>query len=375
MFFATFYVICFIYCILIFILAIGWIKIPLFKSSKLPSTKVSIIVPFRNEEKQLKKCLEELILQDYPQHLFEIIAVDDHSEDLSSSIVNQLIEKYPKKLITLINMNNLPIASSFKKMAIAKAVNQSVGDLIITTDADCFRNSQWLKEIVSFYEQNQYKMIVAPVVYLASSLFGKMQALEFMSLAAVTGAGINIKQPLMCNGANIAWQKQAFLDVDGFMGNEHILSGDDVYLMQKFNKYFTNSIGYIKSLNASVSTQPCESIRQFFSQRVRWAGKNKLQPNFKTIIVGLLVLLQNLSILTSLILGIFIPNYINVFFKLLIFKSIADLSILIPTSLFFKNKMLLLYFPIVQLSYIFYVPITGIYSLFGKTTWKGRVVH
>jgi glycosyltransferase involved in cell wall biosynthesis len=199
----------------------------------IPSTKISVIIPARNEGQNIKDCLDSIIGQLYPKHLFEVLVVDDHSTDNTAAIVLS----YQLQNIKLISLKDFVAANeinAYKKKAIEIAIKQSTGDLIVTTDADCTAPPNWLQTIAAFYQQKKPDLMVMPVAIDCSNRFIEIfQALDFMTLQGITGASVHKKFHSMCNGANLAYTKKAFNAVNGFKGIDTIASGDDMLLMHK----------------------------------------------------------------------------------------------------------------------------------------------
>ena len=151
-----------IYVIIVITFIKGWRSLIVYEPVKsIASTKVSIIVAARNEAHHIAKTIQDLLDQDYPAELVEIIIINDHSTDETAAIITSFAQD-GVKLINLMEDNAL---NSYKKKAIQTAIGQSTGTLIITTDADCRMGKNWLKTIVSYYEENDYKMISSPVAY------------------------------------------------------------------------------------------------------------------------------------------------------------------------------------------------------------------
>lgn len=358
------YLVLFVYFIL------AWLREKNYLSSrKQGSTFTSIIIPARNEKDNITNVLNDIETQDYPRHLFEVLLVDDASEDGTAETASSLRHlNYGLKIIK--NEKN----SIGKKNAICKAIGQSKGELIITTDADCRMGPGWLSALVAFYEEKKPEMIIAPVCfYEERSLFKKVQSLEFLSLAAITGASALAGKALMCNGANLAYTKKAFFDVNGFSGNEQTPSGDDVLLMLKFKRKFPEKIKYLKSGDAIVFTQPPRTMADFINQRKRWVSKSRFYQDPFAKGCSWLVLLFSFSILALSVLSFVNKGFAEILAVSFSVKLFIDFLFLFLTASFFDRKSLLwLYFP-VQLMYIFYVPFISIAGLTGSFTWKGRI--
>ncbi len=183
----------------------SWKSIPNFiPGNGRSSIKISVIIPARNEEENIGKLLNALNEQTYPKESFEIIVVDDHSEDGTTNIVST----FPRvKLISLKDDN----INSYKKKAIETGIAAATGELIVTTDADCEPGKKWLQTIVSFQQQKGSVFITAPVVFENnSSLLQIFQALDFLTLQGITGASVYKNIHSMCNGANLAYKRKMY---------------------------------------------------------------------------------------------------------------------------------------------------------------------
>jgi len=297
-----------IYFVIILIYTFGWfkLKIKLTKNLKV-STFVSVVIPARNEEKNILSLLSDLILQNYPKDKFEIIVVDDNSTDSTAELVNHFVANNQQFNIKYTFSSQEDKLKAYKKQAINKAIQISRGELIITTDADCRAGNNWLRSIVESYEIGKPKMIVGPVsFYNESTFFEKMQAAEFLSLIAITGGAIQTGRPIMCNGANLAYEKIAFNEVGGF-SNDRFSSGDDVFLLLKIRKYFgDDAVRFLKNKDTIINTHPIKSLKDFIQQRTRWASKNK-GYDLKIIMVSFNVYMINLLLIIGLLFSLMYP--------------------------------------------------------------------
>jgi len=369
------------YLLLLFHYRKSWQTIPDFiiSENKIPSGKtfISVIVAARNEEKNIGKLIAAIQKQNYPSHLFELIIVDDHSTDKTAEVIKPFLSNQIR-LIPLQLANKVTIA--FKKAAIDIGIKNSKGDLIITTDADCNMSENWLSTIAAFYEQHHPKMIVMPVVIKNNNSFlGLFQTLDFMSLQGITAAAVHKKIHGMCNGANLAYTRKVFDEVNGFEGIDHIASGDDMLLMHKISKKYKNEILFLKSKNVIVETQPETNISGFINQRIRWASKADKYEDKSLFPVLLLVYLVNLLI-TILFFKFMFFNFefsilIFYFFLLLTIKTTTELYFLFPVSRFFGYTKLLCWFPLFQPFHILYTVVAGWMGKFGSYKWKGRELN
>jgi cellulose synthase/poly-beta-1,6-N-acetylglucosamine synthase-like glycosyltransferase len=364
----------------------SWGSIPDFKveaNSKL-STKISIIIPARNEEENIGYCLQSIIEQSYPAHLFEVLVVDDHSTDNTAAI----IKSYASQNVKLISLKDYLSANeinSYKKKAIEISIQQSNGELIVTSDADCIFPKNWLTTIASFYESKRPAFIVMPVlISYGKKMIEVFQSLDFMTLQGITGASVHKKFHSMCNGANLAYTKEAFIAVNGFKGIDNIASGDDMLLMHKIYNQFPNNIEYLKSREVIVTTNPVSTIQEFFNQRIRWASKADQFDDKRIFIVLIIVYFLNVLMMVLPIVALISNRSIsiiniqlsmfNFYASLLLIKTIFELFFLYPVAKFFNQTKLLWWFPIAQPFHIVYTVIAGWLGKFGKYTWKDRSV-
>ena len=368
-----------LYTILIISLAIGFLKLNNFNNYfKVSETKFSVIIPFRNEAENLPNLLNSITELNYPKDFFEFIFVNDDSDDDSVEIIQQVLDTISiKNEITrtdIIIIDNKRTSNSPKKDAITTAIKQAKYNWIVTTDADCLLPKNWLISFDDFIQLKKPKMVVAPVNYQTKNSFlHRFQLLDFMSMQGTTIGGFGIGFPFMCNGANLAYKKEEFINLNGFEGNNHIASGDDVFLFEKFLANDKNSVQFLKSKEAIVTTFPVNSWADLINQRVRWAAKT---GNFKSIyvkLIGVLILLVNLSLLTSLFGAIFQLLSFKVLWLLFAFKFIIDLFLFLPAITFFKQEKAFMqsYF-LSSIVYPFF-SIWVIYkSVFFKYNWKNR---
>jgi cellulose synthase/poly-beta-1,6-N-acetylglucosamine synthase-like glycosyltransferase len=382
-----------LYVLLILYYWRSWVSIPEYKIESQKSkakTRISIIIPARNEEENIAACLDSICNQSYPTALFEVLVVDDHSTDNTAAIVRS----YERKNVKLISLKDFvqDALNSYKKKAIEIAIAQSTGELIVCTDADCIAGPNWLQTIADFYEQYQPQFIAAPVALLPSPAgeglgvrFIKVfQALDFMTLQGITGASVHKKIHSMCNGANLAYTKKAFEAVGGFTGIDTIASGDDMLLMHKIYKQWPDKVMFLKSKEAIVQTQPVNSISEFFNQRIRWASKADRYDDKRIFAVLLLVYLVNVLMLLLPFAGLVHPEKLSIinyplsitdlWLLLLLLKTITELIFLMPVAGFFGKRKLLWLFPLMQPFHILYTVIAGWLGKFGSYKWKGRNV-
>ncbi len=367
-----------VYALLIMYYHRAWKSIPDFNNniSQTPTVKISIIIPVRNEEKNILNCIRSLAKQNYPSSLFEVIIVDDHSTDetwnLLTTSINDAIKIVPLKLSDYTNEN----IKAYKKFAIETGINKSTGTLIITTDADCSFNKNWLQTIADFYISTNAKFIASPVKIDANnSLLSIFQTLDFITLQGITGASVFKKIHSMCNGANLAYEKKVFYQVDGFRDIDNIPSGDDMLLMHKMYKKYPAAVFFLKNKNAVVSTKPETNFKGFINQRIRWASKADKYDDKRIFRVLLLVYFINVLFFVLFILSFFNRIYFFSLIILLMLKTLIEFPFVKSVAGFFDQKKLLIYFPFFQPLHILYTISIGWLGKFGSYKWKERKIE
>jgi cellulose synthase/poly-beta-1,6-N-acetylglucosamine synthase-like glycosyltransferase len=370
-FFLLFALVSSTYFIYIVIHLLSWLRIPvsITTNTYTPKTKISVIIAARNEEATISKCLAAISSQTYPIHLFEIIVVNDHSTDKTKEVTEKILLNIKISSKVISNKEN----EQGKKNAITEAIKNSTGELIVITDADCQSNPKWLSTIESEYQKTGAYMLCGPVGIMDGHGFlGYFQSLEEDGFSLLSGAGIKIGVPLLCSGANIAYTRRLFNDVEGFKGIDNNPTGDDVLLMFKVHKKYPGKIGFVKSTDALVSTTAPASLKGFLSQRIRWGSKGLYSKNFANSFVSILVFGSNLLAVIAILFSIISVKL----FPLLIFglavKVIADFLLLLFATNFFGRKKLLWIFPFAEMLTMLYISWVGIAANFSSYNWKDR---
>lgn len=367
-----------LYVVLLLAYRIGWGKQRTFivDDGYTPKYKLSVIVPARNEADNIAKCIDALLAQQYPKHLYEIIVVDDSSEDDTAAIV----DAYISEQVRCIRMAEQPLQNgatvAYKKAALSAGIAMADGDYIVTTDADCVAPDEWLMNIDALCQRDKPVMIVAPVVFADErSVVGIFQQLDFMSMQGITAATHALKLGNMSNGANLVFSKAAFDAVGGYQGIDHLATGDDYLLMVKMNLQYPKGISYLKSKAATVSTPPQPNWSSFFAQRVRWASKSGKYSDPPLTSVLVLVYLFNIALLVvgiACCMGALGWGHMLI---MLAAKTIVELFFLYPVAGFFGRRGLLVFFPLMQPLHIGYIVFAGLMGFVGGYKWKGRNVR
>ncbi len=331
---------------------------------------VSVVVAARNEENNISRLLTGLVNQSYSEKLFEVIIVDDRSEDRTADIVKKFAEKWNN--IRYLRIDTVPDGISPKKNALGTAIANAKGEIILLTDADCLISKYWIEAMVSNYLPE-----VAVVAgfsridvqnWSKSSLLHKFEYFDFLVLFFAAAGAILSGKAFSCSNQNFSYRKSAFLEVGGFEKIKHLISGDDVNLLQLFRKQGFR-ITFSMNPHSFIYTKAITSWKQLFNQRSRWASNYRWQIrlNIELFIYLLVVFALNLGIIAA-----FFFAWKQALFFVLLKGLVEFLFIKSNFHRFEYDSKRLAFFPIWFLFSPFYMFIVAILGSFGIFKWKVR---
>ncbi len=335
-------------------------KFPRLSHDELPTA--TVIVAARNEESNIKRCLNSLGKLEYPEGKLEVLIVDDRSTDKTGEIIDEFISEREnfRKIIP-----DEPKGKMVGKVnALATAIREANGQIILTTDADCVVKPLWVKSIASFY-QNDVGMVDSYTTQLANNSFSGMQAIDFIYLLLVGGGTINLGIPISCIGNNMSFRKKAYCEIGGYEALPFSVT-EDFTLLRAIYKLKKYKILFPLEKDALVTSIPCPDFKNLYRQKKRWAvgGLGVPVRGFFIMFWGYVA---NLAIvLTPLF-------YSPIWLYLVFFKIAIDLFVLYPIHQKMGITKNLKYFFAYQIYYILYVlALPFIVLASRKVVWKGR---
>lgn len=363
-----------VYVGLVLYMRFGWYRtgLKIARTRETNWSKVSVLIAARNEEDNIGRTLDCLVAQSYPKDLLEVIVIDDHSTDRTAEIVRN----YQHQGVRLLQLDEGDKLNSYKKLAIAKAIDMSSGDIIMTTDADCRMGADWVKTVVDYMDRGNFEMVSSPVAYHEEkSLFERLQTLEFLYLIGLGASGIGNGVPTTCNGANLAYRKETFYRVGGFKGIDDLASGDDELLLHKVSEEAAHHIGFCRSEEAIVYTEAKPTLASFISQRKRWASKSTKYKDKRIVALGVVIWLFNMALLWGTVHFFYmLPVFDWVFALSVGLKVAVEFIFLLPITQFVRRPELLRYLPFLSFAHALYLVYIGVAGNIGKYDWKGRTV-
>jgi cellulose synthase/poly-beta-1,6-N-acetylglucosamine synthase-like glycosyltransferase len=357
------------YALLIFSFYTSWKKTPEFYiNDHQPGVFVSVIVPIKNEIENIENLIELLAQQNYNKDNFEIIIINDHSTDNAENKCSKYLSQ-----ISNLRWFNLPENQQGKKAAIHFGVSLAKGDLILTTDADCRMGKHWVETFAYYYKSRNDKLIIGPVLMdYKKGIVDQFFYLDQLSMAATTAGSALMGNPIMCSGANLAFEKVAFEEVWHEM-EVNIPSGDVMFLLIAVKKRWPGNIGYLKSTDALITTITESGLKAYLQQRQRWVSKGKYYTDNYIVGIAILVGCLNLLLFALGISALFYPSLLILYLLIYALKFIADTPLLVSFSKFYTKKSFNLFYILAQFIYPIYVVFIGFYGIFGSYKWKNRL--
>lgn len=376
-----------VYCtLIIYITRVNTKNVIEVKPPRAAQIKVSLIIIARNEAHNLHQLFTSLIAQNYTAKNIEIIFVDDNSTDETLAIaqiyINQLLINY----IELSKYTH--IASNYKKQAQALAVTHCTNDFVICIDADVQLPPNFIAAHVQHYTTNDHYFQYGLVTFenTNKNLIQRTDYNENLALQALTRAAALTNNHMLCNGANMAFSKQAYTALQAKSTSSNA-SGDDVLLLQKFiNAGYTAS--YVNTVHAQVQHATTTSAPLYLQQRARWFSKQGSYTNAKLNYTMYCIGLQNLVQLLLQV-GILIVGGMLMFTASSTYCLLMLLLVLVVTKLVVDITLVRRFEQIIvtttttkltlsvigaALAYSWYVWAVVLYTKFSLLRWKERVI-
>lgn len=358
-----------LYLVLIGSYTFGWFRL---RRQSLPAlvkpVKVSILVAARNEQDNIGELLQSIQKQYYPSELLEVFIIDDHSEDQTTGIIEQFCVTHPGFPLSLIRSEGFG-----KKSALKAGLQQASGELVLITDADCHLPVTWVQSMAAAYSHSGALLLLGPVrIMPGKNFFGNLQELEFISLMGSTAGAAGTGMPVMGNGANIGFDRQAAIALNAF-DQQAYTSGDDMFmLMAVRKKYGAKKIRFVYSGEALVETAAEKNLQAFLRQRMRWVSKSRGYSDPLVIVHAIIVFIFNSLLFLTLLLGIYHSLFLFVFVLFVLLKFVVDYPLLYLATGFLKRRTLLKFSLLLEFFYPVYVVVTSLAGLLLPFSWKGR---
>lgn len=321
---------------------------------------ISVVIPFRNENNNLETLIEILKNQNYPPDKFEVILVDDYSEDDSFNLTKRLTSDQSNFKVIKNRYN------PGKKNALQTGIEEAQFDILLFTDADCIPKPDWIKSISNQFDDNT-DIVYGYSPFLAEKSFiNYLCRYENLFTSTLMTAFDNSGYPYMSFGRNLSYRKSLFERVQGFQKIQKSLSGDDDLFFQLAIK--NNARVKLNYDPESVVFTRCESyVNKYFNQKSRHISASKFYPIELKIVLGLIyggnILLQFFIPVAFLSLDPFLLSLIffNWIIKVLTIQKICS---------FIKISYPYYLIPVIDFVYNLMLIVAGIRSRFKIVHWK-----
>jgi len=343
---------------------IGLHRLKIYKKKEFLPT-ITIVVAARNEESNLQQLLKNLVEQDYPNEKMEIVIVSDRSTDGTWQIINDFSNLYP--FVKGIKLEDIDDDMTPKKYALTCGIKNSGGEIILSTDGDCLVPKGWARSMVSSFSDNTGIVVGRSSIKLSKqSFFNYYQSIDFLGIMAANAGVIGWEKGWSGSGQNIAYKRNAFEKINGFNPVAKSVSGDDMYLVQSISKHY--NIHFNSDPSSFIHTEPVESIKAFFNQRIRWASnsRNLWETNLFFLFFLIIAFLSN----SIFIFALWNKELVPIVFSLFIIKIISDGLVLYTGSIKLNVPFKKIHFLSWSIFQPIYIPITGILGLLGLFRWK-----
>jgi glycosyltransferase involved in cell wall biosynthesis len=329
------------------------------KNLELPAC-VSIVIAVCNGESFVQKTIKQVLRQKHTLKSFELIVVNDYSTDNTLKLIEQLGEH--NQLIKTVNNTG----TAGKKYALELGRQQAKYPIVLITDIDTQRSPLWLQAMMEHYVATTADFVIGPVgLDVKGAWLPAFQTVEFNSLIASGAGAAGIGHPIMCNGANLAFSKDKYGQLENPFKRE-VLSGDDVFLLHNFKKMDEVQIAFVKNPDALVWAKAPSSMVGFFKQRARWASKAKNYADGDTLFTGFVVFAMAALLFFSVPASFVSVMYVKPLVFLFVIKTGMDTWFIAQSKTFFSSQKLLPWIPLFELLYPFYIVISAVLGLFKK---------
>ncbi|HTG67147.1 MAG TPA: glycosyltransferase [Flavobacterium sp.] len=327
---------------------------------------ISVIVCAKNEEENVAKYVPLLAEQNYPD--YEIVLIDDASSDNTLELFEAFEKQYSN--VRLVKVENNEAFWGNKKYALTLGIKAAKKEYLLFTDADCYPTSKnWITAMSSQF--TLHKTIVlgyGGYEKVANSFLNKVIRFETVLTAVQYFSWAKIGHPYMGVGRNLAYKKEEFFNVNGYINHIQVRSGDDDLFINEAAKGSNTTIAYTpESFTYSV---PKKTYKDWFTQKRRHVATAKHYKFFDKLQLGLFFISQLFFIVFAIILLAFQFQWILVLCLVCLRYLCTWITIGFSAGKL-HEKDIKFWFPFVELALIFTQVNVFITNVFSKpVNWK-----
>jgi len=331
---------------------------------------VTVVIPARNEERNIHRCLSSISALDYPRDRLQVIVIDDHSTDGTAAAAGSFAGRLPG--FSLVLMDDIAGAGEGKRAALIQGFRRAEGDIIVQTDADCIVPAGWIRALVRRFDGKTGiagGMTVMRNFDKRNTCFTRIQSLDWLYLLSVGAGAAGLGIPLSCIGNNLAVRRSAYDAAGGYEDIPFSVT-EDFALFQAVVRAGWGC-GFSLEEDSLVHSSPQAGVRGFFLQRLRWASGGIRLAGAGVVLLAA-AFLMHLGVLLGIILGAGAPALAAAFAV----SAAGDLVFLFAAAKRINRLRMLVFFPLYELFYYCYTTVIGIVLPFvSSISWKARKIQ
>jgi len=323
---------------------------------------ISVIIPARNEAEVLPRTIAALLRQETEGFCWEVLLVDDDSEDGTAEIMVQAARENPRFRFLQ--------SRGGKKRALTRGMEAARFPVVAVRDADSKPGPLWLDRLLSAFTEDTGMVLGVSRFTANGSFFQEVLQVEYAGIMGLAQGLASLGFPLFGSGANLAYRREVFWEVGGYSGSFNLASGDDTFLIQQVAKNTDWKIRPLLDAAAAVDTRPPESFRAFWRQRARWASTHGRLPDWRLTALGAQTYLLVTGILGTLAVGVVSTSWMTAGLVMLSLKTLAELPLLRESCRRLAVPLRLLVIPAGQIWQLIYIPFSPLPGLLGRFRWR-----
>lgn len=309
---------------------------------------ISVIVCAKNEAEQVKKFVPLLAEQNYPE--FEIVLIDDSSSDNTLDLFEEFEKQYSN--IKLVKVQNNEAFWGNKKFALTLGIKAAKNDYLLFTDADCYPTSkEWIKEMSSNFTLKK-TIVLGYGAYekIPGSFLNKLIRFETLLTATQYFGWAKIGKPYMSVGRNLAYKREEFFRVNGFIDHMKLRSGDDDLFVNQASNAENTTVCFSKE--SFTYSKPKTSFKKWFDQKRRHVSTATYYKFFDRFQLALFFFSQLSFLILAIILLAFQYQWMIVL-PIVLFRYLFTWTSLGYAANKLNEKDVIYWFPIMEMALIF----------------------
>ena len=328
---------------------------------------ISVVVPARNEESNIERCVHAIMRSDYPLDCFELIVVNDRSSDRTGEILAALQTQYPN----LISHNTLDDRTNTNLQGKPRAVHQGImrsrGEFVLMTDADCTVPPTWIAATAHTFQNPHIGLIASYTLAKGTRFFDHLQMMEWLVNNTMASAGVGLGHPLGCFGNNLSVRRRVYDELGGYPNIRFSLTEDLALLQAVSNAKY--EVRYICAYETHIDTVPCPDVPTFIKQHHRWVNGGKALGWRAVVFV-----LSSVAIWAGIIVSLLSGSW-GLLGVLLGARTLSDMLLTFAAFRELRIVPQILWIPLAEPFFLLLELMTPFLGLKSSVEWKGQILR